>query len=345
MSNFNLLILCVSLVLVSSMATDLIRRISIKNKLYDVPNNRSSHHIPTPRGGGVVIILTLLITIAILTFNKEVGTDFSISMLIGISIIATIGLIDDIKNLPVLIRAIAYVLGAVLSIYLIGGFSSLSINNFSIHLSYFGYILSVLFVVWLTNLYNFMDGTDGFAAIQTICVALFCGLLLFSSDNMSFAIILFCLASSTIGFLILNWAPAKIFMGDVGSCTLGFLFGLFSIYTEKNGIISIGVWIILLAPFIGDATFTLLKRIINGEKWYKAHNSHAYQKLYQLGVSHRNLAISLLLTNVLIIWPFAYFANAYKNLEITMIILSYCVIASIWFVVQNRYQKINTVSC
>ena len=226
MSDFNLLILCVSLVFVSSMATDFIRRISIKNKLYDVPNNRSSHHIPTPRGGGVVIILTLLITIAILAFNKELGTDFSISMLIGLSIIAATGLIDDIKNLPILIRATAYIVGAVLSIYLIGGFSYLSINNFSLHLGSFGYILSVLFVVWLTNLYNFMDGTDGFAAIQTICVALFCGLLLFSSDNMPFAIILFCLASSTIGFLILNWAPAKIFMGDVGSCTLGFLFGV-----------------------------------------------------------------------------------------------------------------------
>jgi len=107
MSDFNLLILCVSLVFVSSMATDFIRRISIKNKLYDVPNNRSSHHIPTPRGGGVVIILTLLITIAILAFNKELGTDFSISMLIGLSIIAATGLIDDIKNLPILIRATA----------------------------------------------------------------------------------------------------------------------------------------------------------------------------------------------------------------------------------------------
>ena len=101
----------------------------------------------------------------------------------------------------------------------------------------------------------------------------------------------------------------------------------------------ISVWLILLSPFIGDATFTLLKRIINKEKWYKAHNSHAYQKLYQLGMTHKQLAICLLITNTIIIWPLAYFANAYRSLEFAMIILSYFMIGAIWLVVQLKYNE------
>jgi len=338
-NSYKLLFLFILLVITSGIITGIIRRFSINNKLYDIPNKRSSHDIPIPKGGGVSIVITLLVTIVILFFSGMTDTDIFMSMIIGISIIAVTGLIDDYKNLPILARAIAYVIGAVLSIYFIGGLNYLSINNYNFHLSHFGYLLSVLFLVWLTNLYNFMDGTDGFAAIQTICVGLFCGLILYLSDNISLAIILFCLVSSTIGFLYWNWAPAKIFMGDVGSCTLGFLFGLLSIYTEKNGIISISVWLILLAPFIGDATYTLLKRIINREKWYKAHNSHAYQKLYQLEMPHKKLAVNLLIINVLCIWPIAYIAYSYKNFELSMLVLSYLIIGILWQLVQLKYQR------
>jgi Fuc2NAc and GlcNAc transferase len=327
--------------LVAGIATDVIRRYSIKYKLYDVPNNRSSHDIPKPKGGGLSIVLILLITIGYLFFNHQIDSDISVSLLIGLSLVAVVGFIDDYKNLSISIRAVAYVLAAVVSIYLIGGVSALSINNYPVQLNEFGYLFAVLFVVWITNLYNFMDGTDGFAAIQTICVALFCGVLLFLSANTSYAILLFCLVASTLGFLYWNWSPAKIFMGDVGSCTIGFLFALLSLYTEKAEMLSISVWLILLAPFIGDATFTLFKRIINKEKWYKAHNSHAYQRLYRSGLTHSQLAIGLLGTNIIIIWPFAYFAHTYKNLELVMLILSYCIIGIIWISVQNKNKKNN----
>ena len=339
MNLFILLSLLAAIAIVSSLITNFIRYVSIKNKLYDTPNDRSSHDIPIPKGGGLSIVLILLIAIGFLFFNHQIDSDISMSLLIGLSLVAVVGFIDDYKNLPVSIRALAYVLVAVLSIYLIGGVSALSINNYQLQLNEFGYLLAVLFVVWITNLYNFMDGTDGFAAIQTICVGLFCGVLLYLSANTSYAILLFCLVASTIGFLYWNWSPAKIFMGDVGSCTIGFLFGLLCVYTGKAEMLSISVWLILLAPFIGDATFTLFKRIINKEKWYKAHNSHAYQRLYQSDLTHSQLAIGLLGTNILIIWPFAYFAYSYKNLELVMLISSYCIIGIIWLLVQNKAQK------
>ena len=338
--NFYLyLSLFIFLVFISSLVTGLIRRFSINNKLYDIPNMRSSHDIPKPKGGGVSIVIILLATIFVLTLLRMIDPSFSLSMLIGLSIVAVTGLIDDFRNLPILIRAILYVFASVLSIYLIGGMSYLSIDNYSINLGYISFALSIIFVVWLTNLYNFMDGTDGFAAIQTICVAIFCGSLLYSTADTSYVIILFCLASSTIGFLYWNWSPAKIFMGDVGSCTIGFLFGMLSIYMQKAEIMSISIWLILLAPFIGDSTFTLLKRMINREKWYKAHNSHAYQKLYKLGWSHSKLAIGLLILNILIIWPFAYIVFAYNNTELVMLILTYSIIYMIWFLVQYKYVK------
>jgi Fuc2NAc and GlcNAc transferase len=339
MNLFILLSLLVAVTIVSSLITNFIRYFSIKNKLYDIPNDRSSHDIPKPKGGGLSIVLVLLITIGFLILNHQIDSELSMSLLIGLSLVAAVGFIDDYKNLPVSIRAAAYVLAAVFSIYLIGGVSALSINNYQIQLNEFGYLLAVLFVVWITNLYNFMDGTDGFAAIQTICVGLFCGVLLYLSANISYAILLFCLVASTLGFLYWNWSPAKIFMGDVGSCTIGFLFGLLAVYSEKAEMLSISVWLILLAPFIGDATFTLFKRIINKEKWYKAHNSHAYQRLYQSGLTHSQLAIGLLATNILIIWPSAYFAYSYKNLELVMLISSYCIIGIIWLAVQNKTKK------
>jgi glycosyltransferase WbpL len=341
MNLYILISLLMAVAIVSGLVTNFIRYISIKKNLYDIPNARSSHDIPKPKGGGLSIVLILLITIGNLFFNHQIASNISMSLLIGLSLVAIVGFIDDYKNLPVLIRAVAYVLAAVLSIHLIGGVSVLSINNYQIQLNQFGCFLAVLFVVWITNLYNFMDGTDGFAAIQTICTGLFCGVLLYLSAHTPYAIFLFSLVASTIGFLYWNWSPAKIFMGDVGSCTIGFLFAVLSLYTEKEEMLSISVWLILLAPFIGDATFTLFKRINKKEKWYKAHNSHAYQKLYQLGISHSELAIALFITNIIILWPIAYFAHSYKNLELTMLVSAYCIIGIIWLIVQNKHHKQN----
>lgn len=332
----------VMIFILSIASTGLIRKYAMSRAMMDVPNERSSHSIPTPKGGGISIVIILLGTVAASFYCKGIDLDLSMSLLIGLIIVATTGLFDDYNNLPISVRAVLYVLASIISIYLIGGFSSLTINTYRFNLGSFGFVLSVLFVVWITNLYNFMDGTDGFAAIQTICVSLFCGSLLYLSGNFSVAIILFCLVASSLGFLYWNWAPAKIFMGDVGSCTIGFLFGLLSLYTGKEGVISMSVWLILLAPFIGDATFTLFRRIMNKEKWCKAHNSHVYQKLYQLGMSHGKLAKVLLGVNIILVWPFAYLAYLYKNIEFTMLILTYFIMGIIWLAVQNKFKKIKS---
>ena len=340
MNILNLLILSIVFIIISVITTSFIRDFSIKKNLLDIPNNRSSHTVPKPKGGGIAIIIPFLITILVLFFCEMIDVAITKSLITGLIFVALVGLVDDYKNLSATVRMIVYLISAWISLYFIGGLKSISINEYSYYLGNIGYYLGILFLVWLINLYNFMDGTDGFAGVQTICVSVFCFFLLYLSNNTSLSIIMLCLASSSIGFLYWNWAPAKIFMGDVGSCTIGFLFGVFSIYTENEGVISIIVWTILLAPFIGDTTLTLIKRISNNEKWYRAHNTHAYQKLHQCGVSHDELALKLFLVNILLIWPLAYFAHTYQNYSLFMLILSYILMAAIWLLIQVKHKEI-----
>jgi Fuc2NAc and GlcNAc transferase len=341
MNPFYLILLFFCILIASIGITYCLYHLALKNDLLDIPNQRSSHTVPTPKGGGISIVVLLIITTGILFYFQMISREIMFSVITGLLIISIIGLIDDYKNLPIPIRLTGYTFGAIMALYFIGGVSSLFETDYDffkccdINISRFsdiGPFLAILYMLWLTNLYNFMDGVDGFAAIQTICVSLFCSFLFYFSGNYGFAVIMFCLVSATSGFLYWNWSPAKIFMGDVGSCSIGFFFGLFSIYTAKEGIVPISIWLILLAPFIGDATFTLIKRLINKEKWYEAHNTHAFQNLLQLGLSHRQLTLGLLLTNLLFIWPLAIFVQINQNYDLYIVLLAYILVWIVWFI-------------
>ncbi len=143
-----------------------------------------------------------------------------------------------------------------------------------------------------------MDGTDGLGAIQAICAGIMGGILFRLQGEAGLAMVCFVLAAASAGFLILNWSPAKIFMGDVGSYLIGFAFGVLVLLGEQTASVPALVWSVLLAVFVWDATLTLVKRAVFGEPWYAAHRAHAYQRLGQLGISHRQVAIGFLLINV-----------------------------------------------
>ena len=348
MNLFYLILLFFCILIASIGITYCIYHLAVKNDLFDIPNQRSSHSTPTPKGGGISIIVLLIITTGTLFYFQMISREIMFSVITGLLIISIIGLIDDYKNLPIPIRLIGYTFGAMMALYFIGGVTSLFENNYNffkccdINISRFsdiGPFFAILYMLWLTNLYNFMDGIDGFAAIQTICVSLFCSFLFYFSGSYGLVVIMLCLASATFGFLYWNLSPAKIFMGDVGSCSIGFFFGLFSIYTAKEEIVSISIWLILLAPFVGDATFTLIKRMINKEKWYEAHNTHAFQKLFQLGLSHNQLTLGLLLTNLLFMWPLAIFVQINQNYDLYIVLLAYILVWIIWFIAHFKYSQ------
>ena len=319
--------------------TGFFQKYALKHSLIDVPNERSSHLISTPRGGGLSIVLVILICIGVLFLTGQLQKDIAIAVGLGGFFVSLIAWIDDHQHIPALWRAMAYAIAAVFSVYSLGGFTHLQLGSYLLPLGMIGNVLAVVWIVWMTNLYNFMDGTDAIAAIQAMCVGLLAGILFWLEGQYGLAMVCFVIMASSCGFLFWNWPPAKIFMGDVGSCTLGFCFGVLTMIGEIEGTVSFAVWFILLSIFICDATLTLLMRIIKGEKWHDAHCSHAYQRWVQMGASHKSLALSVLLINVIILWPMAAMAFVWDKYSYYIVAASLFLISVLWGIIQMHYHR------
>jgi Fuc2NAc and GlcNAc transferase len=161
-------------------------------------------------------------------------------------------------------------------------------------------MLGVVGIVWAINLYNFVDGIDGLAAGEAVTTGVIGGLILLAMNQVGLAMVSLLIAAASAGFLPLNWAPAKLFMGDVGSGMLGYLFAVLAIASENAGAVPLLIWVLLLGAFVFDATVTLCRRIMHGEKWYHAHHSHAYQRMVQAGRSHAQVSATVLLINLVL---------------------------------------------
>jgi Fuc2NAc and GlcNAc transferase len=285
--------------------TWLIRAHALRKSILDIPNDRSSHTIPTPRGGGLAIVISFFLGLIALAYYQNLPHPLLYALLCGGSLIAAIGYIDDRFAISAIIRFEVHILAAIVAFYYIGDF------NIVVHgwpLGLWALPLAVLGTVWFTNLYNFMDGIDGLASLQGIFVSLAVAGALAYQGDMAIASVCILLATAIAGFLCWNWPPARIFMGDVCSGTLGFMFAVLLLFTVQTQSLSLAFWFTIMAAFICDATFTLLRRMIQGEKWYSAHRSHAYQRLVQRGYSHKQVSIGILLFNLCVLLPLAYLA-------------------------------------
>jgi Fuc2NAc and GlcNAc transferase len=284
----------------------LVRWYSLHHAILDMPNERSSHTLPTPRGGGLGLVLSFYVGLILLFHFGLLQENIGLALLGGF-IIVIIGWMDDIYSLPARWRAPFHFIAALWALYWLQGFPSLNMGMTLLHLSWFGFFLATLGIVWSINLYNFMDGIDGLAGSEAIFVSLSAGILLFLVGS-HLALICFLLLPATLGFLIWNWPPAKIFMGDVGSGFLGFIFAVLAIASENQHALPIIIWIILLAVFIFDATFTLISRIKRRQPLYMAHRDHAYQRITHKGYRHQTVVIFILLFNIFILLPIAMIA-------------------------------------
>lgn len=293
-------LLLVGSFLVSLFGTTVVRRHALRLSLIDVPNIRSSHSEPTPRGGGLAIVVTWFLVLAVLIFFKRLDQWVGLALLGGGGLVAGVGWLDDRRGLPARWRAIIHALAAIWAVWCLGGLRSLDVGVGSIPLGMAGSILAVVGITWLVNLYNFMDGIDGIAAGEAVSVALVGGALLGFAAADGLALAAVALAGASAGFLALNWPPAKIFMGDVASGYLGYAFGVLALASERSGAIPLLVWMVLLGVFIVDATATLVHRLLKGERWYQAHRSHAYQRAVQAGYSHRTVTLAVLGLNVVL---------------------------------------------
>ena len=285
--------------------TAITRYITIKRSILDVPNSRSSHQQPTPRGGGIAIVLVFLIFIFYLNLIHYIDKSLMFALIGGGIVIACAGLYDDIYSLNAHSRLFVHFLSALWAIICIGALSTLDCGIFKIPLSWLGYFITLIGIIWCINFYNFMDGIDGLAGCEGIFIAVASGLALSIKHAVYLETIFFGLAATIAGFTIWNWPPAKIFLGDVGSGFLGFVFAVLALFTIKQSYLPITFWCVISAIFLFDATFTLLHRIYHKKKWYSAHREHAYQHLIVFGASHKQVTMGIILINSFILLPIA----------------------------------------
>ncbi|CCE21769.1 Glycosyl transferase, group 4 family protein [Methylotuvimicrobium alcaliphilum 20Z] len=306
--------LCLYVFTASYLLTGLIRRYALKKRLIDIPNLRSSHDVPTPRGGGFAVVIVFLSTIIGLTVIYELEVDpHSIAVLIlSSALIAGIGFWDDHQPLAAKWRFLVHFIAATGALFLLPELPGIQLFSWVLDSSIILFFFYSLMLVWLLNLYNFMDGIDGLAGVEAMTTAGAAVLLLGLQGQMYWALISLLLAACVGGFLVWNWPPAKIFMGDACSGFLGFILGLMALMTSISGGLNMWCWWILMSVFIVDATTTLCRRIMRGEIWYQAHRSHAYQILSRRLNSHKKVTQSVLAINVFWLLPWAYVSVVYE---------------------------------
>lgn len=299
--------LVISSAMISAFLTYLTVKSRTKHGIIDIPNERSSHMTPTPRGGGIAIVLVVLATFIGLWLTGTMAPRDALSISAGSLIVAVVGHLDDRGRLTsARWRLLGHLIAA--SIILIGlhGLPTLPVFGMSVDLGVIGPILGVLYLVWLLNLFNFMDGIDAITGVETLTTAL-CGAYLVwevaPTSQLWFAPL--AMAGAVLGFLTFNWPPAKIFIGDVGSGFIGITIGAISIQAAHTTSQLGWSWVILIGVFIVDATVTLIRRALHRERLYVAHRSHAYQHLAIRVGRHAPVSIGVGVINLFWLFPIA----------------------------------------
>lgn len=250
-------------------------RAPISRLAMDRPNARSLHRQPVPRTGGLAIVAGGAVGLII------ASPGFPIGFWIGIVTLLIVGFIDDLRGVPILWRLLIQVLAASLAL------TPVLFGSFGLPAT----LIAVFTTVWMTNLFNFMDGSDGLAGGMAFFGFGFLGLAWWLGGDVSAAQGSLVLAAAAAAFLFFNFYPARIFMGDAGSVPLGFLAAIFGILGWSQNDWPFWFPILVFSPFIVDATVTLLKRMARGERFWLAHREHYYQRLVQIGFGHRNTAL------------------------------------------------------
>lgn len=297
-----------SVFLLSCILTWAVHRYALARGVLDVPNSRSSHRVPTPRGGGLAIAAAFLLgTLAVAAMGRLDWTVASAVIVAG-AITAAVGFWDDHAALSARSRLAAHFLAAVTALAALGGMAPFPIFGVVTLSGWPAQVFGAFMVVWLLNLYNFMDGIDGIAGAEAVTVSLSGAVIGVLAGYPQGSLACLLLAAASAGFLVWNFPPAKIFMGDVGSGFLGATFGVLVVDAARVSPSLFWSWLILLGAFIVDATVTLLRRLARSERVYEAHRSHAYQHAARAWGAHRPVTLAFAAVNVLWLLPMAAIA-------------------------------------
>jgi Fuc2NAc and GlcNAc transferase len=294
--------------------TALMRRIALARRLLDVPNARSSHSVPTPRGGGVAIVAAATCSLLLLAVRHRVDLRLLVALLGGGWAVALVGFADDRRPVSPLIRLFVHFAAAIWTVVWLGGLPPLTVGGTVVVGHWLASLFGVIAIVWALNLFNFMDGIDGIAASEALFITWAAALLGLCAGTGDGALV-FALAvgAACLGFLCWNWPPAKVFMGDVGSGYLGYVLAALAIASAREHPLALGVWTILGAVFLVDATLTLLRRLARRERIYEAHRSHAYQWLARRYRSHGRVTGLVLGLNLCWLLPCAWLLSQFGD--------------------------------
>lgn len=285
--------------------TYFMRAYALKKNIIDNPNERSSHSVPTPRGGGVAVVCSYLLALAVLIYSQQLTVHIGLTLIAAGFVIALLGFLDDHGHINSMFRLAVHFVVAIGVIISLGGFGDITIFN-GLQLGFIANIIAVLFLVWLLNLYNFMDGINGIASVEAITTTVSMAILYYVLNSSLNSDILWLLAVCVCGFLLWNFPKAKIFMGDACSGFLGLTLGVLALIALKENLALFCAWIICLGVFIVDATYTLIKRVLSGYKMYDAHRSHGYQILSRKFNSHTHVTLIVAIVNLIWLFPIAY---------------------------------------
>lgn len=294
--------LLVVVFLVSWGLTGLLRRYALSKSLMDIPNERSAHSVPTPRGGGVAIVVAFLLALPVLTSLNVLSLPITMALSGAGLLTALIGFVDDHGHIAARWRLLGHFIAAGWILFWLNGLAPIELLGVSLAPAWIGGILGSIYLVWMLNLYNFMDGIDGLASTEAISVCLGMCLVYWCGGVADLIWAPMALAVAVAGFLCWNFPPARIFMGDAGSGFLGIMLGAMAIQAAWSKPELIWSWLILLGVFIVDATWTLVRRLFRGDKVYHAHSNHAYQKAARRW-GHKKVTLCVAAINVAFLLP------------------------------------------
>ena len=296
-----------AVVLMSFALTALARKIAIKNNQLDIPNERSSHTSPTPRGAGIAVVIAFITGLLVLLIDDTISSRVFFTLTGPGLIIALIGQLDDLGRVTsAKWRLVGHFICASITVCLAGGLPALPLTKSIIDFGVAGDIAAVIYLVWMLNLFNFMDGIDLITGIQTFTTCVGAAILLLNNTDSDLWLIVAVLAAAVLGFMYFNLPPAKIFLGDIGSGFIGFVIGAISLVVAKDEPLIAWAMIILLGVFVADATVTLLQRLIASEHVYIAHRTHAYQHLSKKINNHIPVSLGIGAINIFFLLPIAW---------------------------------------
>jgi Fuc2NAc and GlcNAc transferase len=306
----------------SALLTGLVRLWAMRLHVIDTPNDRSMHVVPVPRGGGLSFAILIVVCWGLFAWGGLLPTTLCLALSLPPFAVALIGLLDDFRDTSRRLRLSVQLASAAIGILIIGSLPSLNLPSGSWQPSLLLLPLAVVFLVWLSNLFNFMDGINGLAGMEAVTVLAGAAYLALEHNPSGWSFALLVLAAIIAGFVPWNFPRARIFMGDCGSGFLGALIGLLALASAVESILSVWSWMILLGVFIVDATYTLARRFFSGQAWNEPHRRHAYQIICQHTDSHTGVTLGVVAINLLWLLPLAKLAQ-FSSQGLYWLILAY----------------------